>query len=350
MVNRYGLGYSAPVVETTEGAKAMVDALLGSDKEAKTKAFAQIDLALRAPFDERFGKSNDILKRVIDHAQKSNTLLPVAAILMRIAQNDAGDIRQLDDQWKTSHQQYDLTNGVSGMIAHILNVFEMHQVADEESEITYSASAQAVWEGVVADHFKGGVKISDTALRLDPFQKINDIVARMRYGSMKKENMVMWANILAAIVAASTATYVSAFSATIANTFNTAREVLFDRLAATSTPMADTAEVVLYTNTRNKAAVNAAFRLVNAESYGTLRTEWNAEVKYTRNLSVDFGLGGAAKAVLVAKNHVANAQGIFMPPTIKTKREDMENHTKFGAYQAFTGISDEISFQVFNLS
>jgi len=76
MVNRYGLGYSAPVVETTEGAKAMVDALLGSDKEAKTKAFAQIDLALRAPFDERFGKSNDILKRVIDHAQKSNTPFP----------------------------------------------------------------------------------------------------------------------------------------------------------------------------------------------------------------------------------------------------------------------------------
>lgn len=236
------------------------------------------------------------------------------------------------------------------MIAHVLNTFEMHQVADEESEMTYSASAQATWEGVVGDHFKGGVKISDTALRLDPFQKINDIVARMRYGSMKKENVVMWTNILAAIVAANAASYTTAFATSIAVTFNTAREVLFDRLAATSTPMADTADVVMYTNTRNKAAVNAAFRLVNAESYGTLRTEWNAEIKYTRNLSVDFGLGGAAKAVLVAKNHVANAQGIFMPPRIVSKREEMENHTKFGAYQSFTGISEELSFQIFNLA
>jgi len=345
-----GVGFHAQAVGTKAAAQELYEDLRSNDPKTVDAAISRVNKALRAPFDEQLGLNNELNDRIMERRKAvGGTVLPLAPIIVRAVANMAGDVRYLDRSWEAAYTVDNLENGLTAQLTDMYNLIEIRQVPAPNSPIIFSDYMGSSWTGIVPDYYSGGVQFPDDVMRLDPMSNINAIIAALRFANSTKENRVMFAAMLAGIVAANTATFITAFSGTIQHTFNVAREALFNRLATTTTPMGDMTPVVLYSNPLNKDAIEAAFRQTNAVGFGTIQAEWAVERRYTRNLAVDFGLGGAAKAVLVVPGD-KNRQGVFKPLQIVNERQVLVQSTAFATWHHYTSTTNANQFQLFNLS
>lgn len=213
-----------------------------------------------------------------------------------------GDEIKIDMEWMPVFDMADLRTSRFGIITDIISLVKWGAYGQGEP-IKLSPYMSSTFATLARQRYGGGVSIDRYEQQITTGQvfakTLNNIIAAMRYKAVINKKDVAYTIIQAAITAANTATYTTAFvSGDLPKTIDNGVVDLAERLSNNGFEISDSDVVHLYANRRHKGAIEAAFNATRGDDGENIQTHANVVRHYTYNLATDLGISGSKVALV----------------------------------------------------
>jgi hypothetical protein len=213
-----------------------------------------------------------------------------------------GDEIKIDMEWMPVFDMADLRSSRFGIITDIISLVKWGAYGQGEP-IKLSPYMSSTFATLGRQRYGGGVSIDRYEQQVTTgavFAKtLNNIIAAMRYKAVINKKDVAYAIMQAAIAAANTATYTTAFvTGDLPQTLDNGVVALNTRLSNKGFEVSDSDVIHLYASRSLRSKVEAAFRATNGDDGENITAPTNVVRHYTYNLASTLGISGSKVALV----------------------------------------------------